>query len=140
MTPQGIGGWKRHHGFPAPEVRGLYDLRTVGQWLVKAWKDASRPASKADAKARLTQAQAEREELKLEEDREELIKRVLVQHSMDAAVVEARGILMNLSPLLLSAISPEGRYSKDEIEGIIGKQIDRALTALARGKDLGEES
>lgn len=136
VTAPTIGNWNRHHGFPRPEVRGWYSIQTVMGWLVEAWQEARRPVGGADAEARLTAAKAGREELKLENERGDLVERVLVEHAVDGAVVEARGIFENIVPMVMSVVPVE---SREEVEPMLRRQVDRSLMALSRGKDLREE-
>jgi phage terminase Nu1 subunit (DNA packaging protein) len=134
VTSRVFGHWRRDHGFPEQIKRGLYDLREIAQWWMRVWKEARAHTAQAD-EDRLLKAKADKAEMEVREKRREVIPRDEVDRAFRQMITEARGLLVNVPARCIQAISPEGRYRREEVEAIIKEQVDLALEALARGED-----
>ena len=131
VTAQTLGNWKKR-GL-RQEKRGRWDLKKVLEWWflnVAPDKLAENSGTLADARKFFLDAKGQREKLKLQVERGELIKKADVEKEAFECARTARDALLNIPSRVSSVLA--AKTKEVEVEKILDKEIRQALEALSK--------
>ena len=119
----------RKRGLPVGPGGG-HPLAASVAWFVR---HEIAKASPSDADSALKESRKKLLDLEYARRRGELISLTDAQRSWRECITEARGILEGLPSRVIADVSPEGKYNRDEVEGVVRERVSLTLRSLARG-------
>ncbi len=131
VSAQALGNWKKR-GLKQ-EKRGCWDLKKVLEWwLVNVAPDklAENSGTLADARKFFLDAKGQRERLKLQVERGELIEKAEVEKEAFNCARTARDALLNIPSRVAAVLASMKKEA--EVEKLLDKEIRQALEALSK--------